>query len=317
MRGTVLFRYPGESPSIFHCGEGEDQLYLCPFEQKSAALLKGQIGPYEKIDFPLFFTQDEPYCSSKETYLGQFGKFIAAFREQHISKAILSRVLQMEIGQPDVHAIFESMCRLYPTAFCYVLSIDGIGTWAGASPEILMTYSDQKIRTVALAGTKKSADASVWTEKEKVEHRFVEHYIEGLASESHPLREKSDVKIVQAGSVYHLKSTFEFGADVETVQPFLEKIHPTPAICGLPYEKSKALILATETHARSYYCGYIGIVGADEQSMKMYVNIRCMQLIKDRAFLYVGGGITPESKGEDEWNETENKSRTMAAIFGG
>ena len=48
---------------------------------------------------------------------------------------------------------------------------------------------------------------------------------------------------------------------------------------------------------------------------ELFVNLRCMQLVKDQALIYVGGGITAGSDPENEWDETVLKSKTMSSIL--
>lgn len=315
MQSYILYRYPREEACVFKIGEGDDSFYLCPFQDKQAKVFKGTSQAYEKADFPLSFADQKPYCASQSEYFEQFDEFQKQFREKDVSKAILSRVKKLELGSWDVSEIFEKMCASYPDAFCYLFSLEGVGTWAGASPEILLHYKDQNIRTVALAGTKYTDDPAVWTDKEKVEHQLVEDYIAQLHSSETPLLQQSKPSVIKAGKLFHLKSTFDFKADFHHVKDFLERIHPTPAVCGLPYAKSKSLILLTEKHMRSYYAGYLGVSSPRHSSFTMYVNIRCVQLFKNTAFLYIGGGITKDSQALSEWEETERKSMTMGKIL--
>ena len=46
-----------------------------------------------------------------------------------------------------------------------------------------------------------------------------------------------------------------------------------------------------------------------------YVNLRCVNIVKDKALVYVGGGITYDSKPVSEWNEIILKSETILKIF--
>jgi isochorismate synthase len=46
-----------------------------------------------------------------------------------------------------------------------------------------------------------------------------------------------------------------------------------------------------------------------------YVNLRCAQIINDRIYLYLGGGFTADSIPEKEWEETENKSKTLLDLL--
>ncbi len=316
LKGKIFYRYPGLSPKVCTLGKGEDRFYICPFGEKEPTIFSGSISAYEGQSCEVYSSDATPFCSSKEEYLSQFQKYLSAFKEKGISKAILSRIESKDLRKVDLNGLFEVMCSMYPSAFCYVFSIEGIGVWAGASPEILLSYEKDVIATVALAGTKYTADKEVWTEKEHVEHRLVEDYIKMLGTDKTPLEEETKPTIIKAGSLYHLKSTFKFKAEKQHVSDFLSRIHPTPAICGLPFEKSKQLILDIEKHDRSYYCGYLGVVDHKSDAFKMYVNIRCMQVIDNKAFLYIGGGITKDSQGEMEWEETVKKSETMGKVWG-
>ena len=46
-----------------------------------------------------------------------------------------------------------------------------------------------------------------------------------------------------------------------------------------------------------------------------FVNLRCMQVLKNRFALYVGGGILPDSDPEKEWLETEMKAKTLSDVI--
>ena len=316
MKGYVLFKYPGKSPKKFIIGEGSDQVYLCAFLERDPQILTGEIIAYNGKKGRRYDRVSEiPVVTSKEEYLGQFEKFQREFTSQGISKTILSRI-KLVNNTLEIDDLFTRLTDRYKTAFCYVLTIEGIGTWAGASPETLLKFKENRIDTVALAGTKYSADPSVWTFKEKEEHGLVEKYIIDLSTEEVPLVHKTDTRVVKAGNLFHLKSEFSFQASKKDISTFLRRIHPTPAICGLPYEASKQLIIETENHDRNLYCGYLGVVEYDSEEFSMYVNIRCMQLIGDKAYLYIGGGITKDSEGESEWEETERKSEVMGSVLG-
>ena len=95
------------------------------------------------------------------------------------------------------------------------------------------------------------------------------------------------------------------------------KLHPTPAVSGLPKTESITLINQIENHelgySRSLYSGYLGHLG--EQTSQLYVNIRCCQLFPNAAYLYIGGGYTEDSSPIDEWKETESKGETLISIM--
>jgi len=65
-------------------------------------------------------------------------------------------------------------------------------------------------------------------------------------------------------------------------------MHPTPAIAGFPKEAAIKVIGEVEQHPRAYYAGFLGpIMG--EEDVRLFVNLRCMRILSNRALLYVGG----------------------------
>jgi len=92
------------------------------------------------------------------------------------------------------------------------------------------------------------------------------------------------------------------------------QLHPTPAVCGLPAMDAKRELLLTEPHERRLYSGFLGPV-KNNGSAQLFVNLRCMQIIGKKAYLYAGGGLTIDSELEKEWEETKNKAETMLAVI--
>jgi len=95
-------------------------------------------------------------------------------------------------------------------------------------------------------------------------------------------------------------------------------LHPTPAVCGLPKNEAKSFILENENYDRKYYTGFLGELNSDVNGINtssLYVNLRCMEIAKDEAIIYVGGGITKDSIPEKEWEETVRKTATMKKVL--
>lgn len=242
-----------------------------------------------------------------------------------IKKVVVSRTATAPLPAGfDPIVTYHALCRRYPAAFVSLVAIPGIGTWLGASPELLLSLDRQALRTMALAGTQ-ARPASLplssvrWSPKEIEEQALVSDYVRdffgractGDIAETGP-------RTVAAGNVVHLQSDFQ----VELPDPermalanrVLHELHPTSAVCGMPKDKALAFILQHEGYDRSFYSGYLGPVHIDGQS-HLYVNLRCMQLGEDTAYLYVGGGVTANSSPDAEWRETELKAGTLLAVL--
>ncbi|HFC00905.1 MAG TPA: isochorismate synthase, partial [Phaeodactylibacter sp.] len=233
--------------------------------------------------------------------------------------AIYSRIKKTNLPDHfDVFDFFEKIKNAYPRAMVYLVHLPDGGLWLGASPEKLLKYKNGIGETVALAGTQKLLDKNnidnlTWGAKEIEEHRMVADYISQKIKKHHlPITQQSRPYSSQAGAVAHLKQRFEFEITKKQLPDFIQDLHPTPAICGLPKEKALDLIYATEPHARQYYAGYLGMVEKD--AVDFYVNLRCMKINNNKATLFVGGGITADSDPKKEWEETELKAKTLLNV---
>lgn len=259
-----------------------------------------------------------PDTTSKQEYEGSFRTIKQAINENATKKAVLSKTLFSEaISRSKASAYFFALEKAYPHAMVYLLNLPGKGCWAGATPEILLTKKAGGYETVALAGTKPAQADLKWREKEIHEQALVSEFIQNTLQEMniHHYRQEgpNDIK---AGNVMHLKTSFFIPKENINgrAMELAEKLHPTPAVCGLPREESLKLISETETHDRAYYTGFLGEFDHKENSMNFFVNLRCMQIFDEGALLYVGGGITADSDLEEEWQETEEKSKTLLNI---
>ncbi len=267
---------------------------------------------------------------TKEVYLQQVNQILQGIKGGPVEKAVLSRTILIPFKtEHEAPHLFRRLTETYKDAFVYLLSFPGAGSWIGATPELLLSawYDDlplqntepksseplntMHIRTMALAGTRKLGTTGEWGTKEIEEQQWVVTYIQDkLAASGCTGIMQSDTYTAAAGNVEHLRTDFRASIPVSNINILLQKLHPTPAVCGWPADKALDLILKTENYNRSYYTGFLGPVNVDGAS-GLYVNLRCMQATNKQAALYIGGGITRGSIPEDEWEETSIKSRTL------
>ncbi len=116
-----------------------------------------------------------------------------------------------------------------------------------------------------------------------------------------------------AGNVKHLKTSFSAILN-GSLWNLVSALHPTPAICGIPMNEAQQFIKGTERYDRKYYTGFLGPCNMDSKT-NLFVNLRCAEVFSDSVNLYIGGGITKDSKPEKEWEETELKSKTLLFAF--
>ncbi|MBS1782915.1 MAG: chorismate-binding protein [Bacteroidetes bacterium] len=262
-----------------------------------------------------YFSEPLPTETSKEQYFEQADSMISDLQNGKAQKAILSRVLHVVPKKRiDPIAFFLRLCSDYPEAFVHLLAHQKSGVWAGATPELLLESQKQRLVIMALAGTqaRNKTHKYQWQQKELEEHFLVCKHIESVAASHHcDFIGKSSTCTVEIAQVAHLVTHYYFQrASHFNLQNFLNDLHPTPAVGGLPVKEGLACIAAHEKYDRRYYCGYIGEVSENEEA-HLFVNLRNMQIGEDKIAIFVGGGFTAASKPKSEWEETVLKSRTM------
>lgn len=250
---------------------------------------------------------------------------VSEIEKGSFEKVVLSR--KIEVSQPvDVIKSYQNLLKKYPTACRYLWFHPKVGMWMGATPEQLTRIKDNTFETVALAGTQVFSETISWQEKEIVEQQLVTDYIKSRAENLVASIQISNPYTQKAGNLVHLKSDI-FGKLKENVSELdvINALHPTSAVCGMPLEHTRNFILENEKYDRKYYAGFLGEFQIQEQT-NLFVNLRCCEFIPnvtlsgaevsaEKTFVYVGCGITKDSKADKEFIETENKAKTILSIL--
>jgi isochorismate synthase len=267
-----------------------------------------------------------PKNSEDTGFLTLVNKCIDEIEKGTFEKVVPSRTKVIELPVDfDVLTAFQKLSSKYHHALISFINIPEIGTWMGATPEILVTVQDKNIfKTVALAGTQRYTEgmnlkAVAWTQKEIEEQALVERYIISCFKKIR-LREYDEhgPKTVVAGNLIHLKTDFEVDMKAtgfpQLGSIMLQLLHPTSAVCGMPLEPSLHFLKTHEGYDRSFYAGFLGPVNVNN-NIHIFVNLRCMQLGDKKAILYAGAGVTVDSVPEEEFEETEMKFNTLRNVI--
>jgi isochorismate synthase len=264
---------------------------------------------------------------NKSEFTELVSKAIDLIADNKMKKVVLSRSKKIKLKPSfDLIETYAELCLKYPNAFVSLVVIPMVGTWLGASPELLVCIDKNKIfKTASLAGTQKAEkglklSGSVWTQKEIEEQALVTRYIINCFKTIR-LREYEEEGpyTIQAGDLIHLKT--DLSVDMKKVNfpdlgtLMLDLLHPTSAVCGMPKPEAMEFIIDHEEVDRSFYSGFLGPVNMDGE-IHLFVNLRCAQILdNETAVLYAGAGITKDSEPEKEWMETEMKMKTMGEFL--
>src|ERR1700739_350637 len=143
--------------------------------------------------------------SSKEQFCKQVEKAINIIKQGKLDKAILSRVEEVKLEAEPLE-IFIDLCKKYNSAFVSLVVIPDVTVWITATPELLVSLDSDKIKTVALAGTKPANGNIPWGEKEKVEQQMVTDYVRTILEKHCTGINVSEAKDIIAANVMHLKT---------------------------------------------------------------------------------------------------------------
>ncbi len=272
-----------------------------------------------------WYNRNSSYSSIPSTKEGEFCKWVEGaiehIKDDEFRKVVLSRTLEVQLKEDfSALGLFQKLCNEYPNAFVSLVAIPGIGTWVGATPELLLSLDNQELTTVALAGTQpvkssRKIPFSKWGRKEIDEQEIVSEYIRDcFKQQSIDDFSEQGPQTVQIGNILHLQTKFIWRNsrhnEVNLVNRLLSSLHPTPAVCGVTKRAALEFIEKTESHKREFYAGILGPVNIKNQS-RLFANLRCLQLQSRSAILYAGGGITVDSVPKQEWLETELKLNAL------
>ena len=269
-----------------------------------------------------------PHTATEAEYTELVRTGVAAIEAKEVMKVVTSRAATRPLPPGfDPLLAFGELSEKYPQAFVSLVSVPGVGTWLGATPEVLAEVTaDGTFHTMALAATQPvtaevTPRTAIWRQKEIEEQALVARYIVNCFKQLR-LREYHETgpRTVVAGQLLHLRTDFE--VNLKQV-PFpnlgtdmLRLLHPTSAVGGMPKLAAMEFIQQHESYDRAYYSGFLGPVNVAAAGIaRLYVNLRCLQLREGEAILYAGTGLTVDSDPAREWQETEMKLQTVAAVI--
>lgn len=243
-----------------------------------------------------------------------------------LEKVVIARKTKLELSDKfslqTVHNLLLKNCN-----DCVVFSIkEANSIFFGATPEKLFSFNKNILQTEALAGSierskNETEDAFLGNQllrdpKELNEQKKVLDYILSILSKyADDINFNKIPFIKKLNSVQHLqtKITASINNNFDILK-FLNEIHPTPAVCGLPKDDALKFILETENFDRGLYAGVIGWFN-NYNVGEFYVGIRSALLKEHIIHLFAGCGIVEGSIPQKEFQETEIKLKPILSLF--
>jgi menaquinone-specific isochorismate synthase len=236
-----------------------------------------------------------------------------------LQKVVAAREVQLLFATPiDSVATVIALREQAPECVRFLFQW-GDASFVGATPELLVRTRERRLETEALAGTI-DADAESperrlqASAKELEEHELV---VSAIRSALAPVCERSisteRPRVRRLKHLLHLSTPIQAQLRIDShVLELLGRLHPTPAVGGVPTREALDWIRNAECFDRGWYSGAVGWFDADGDG-EFNVALRSGLIRSHRASLYAGAGIVRESAASAEYNETTLK---LAAVLG-
>ena len=267
------------------------------------------------------------YSPSPDRYAASVAEAVERLREGILQKVVLARSCQGELSADiNTSAIATRLHHLEPSCTIYAMPTTEGRRFTGASPELLVSKFDSTVRCHPLAGTisiEGMTDTTAYTKwlrgspKNRAEHRIVvDAIVADLADLCESVIADNEPSIVPLRSVAHLGTDISGVArnDV-TVLDLVTKLHPTPAVGGLPREMAEELIEEIELSRRGAYAGAVGWVNSVGDGA-WWVAIRGILTKGPQFEVWAGAGIVMDSDPTAEREETKYKMDSVLHAIG-
>ena len=264
----------------------------------------------------------------EEIWRVEVEKIRDAIRAGEVEKIVAARKTTLHFSEDIVlRTALKCLSEKYRDCFRFGFERDG-RCFVGASPESLIGKRGRSIETEALAGSIALAPqrgnatdgvaerALLHSAKDLEEQNYV---VRAIASALEPLCERfvcsESPQIKTLRHLAHLCTpiTGELASDHHILH-LVEKLHPTPAVGGVPRQAAMEWISDNEC-GRGWYAGPVGWFDRDGDG-HFAVAIRSALLAGKTAQLYAGAGIVRDSQPGLEYDETELKNRAMLDALG-
>lgn len=289
----------------------DDSLGL--FERAYALLLEGVVSTPGRAVEPASRQDGDP-----KSFEHQVERLVQHIQHGEVSKVVAAREVHLAFAAaaPDAVATVLGLSEAAPECLRFLFR-SGPAAFLGATPEQLLHKRGRVLETEALAGSidaraespERNLQASA---KDLEEHALVVSAItSALASvcDSPELPARPGVRRLK--HLLHLCTPIHarLNRDVHVLE-LIERLHPTPAVGGVPTLAALELIGQTEAFDRGWYAGAIGWFDAQGDG-DFNVALRSGLVRSERAWLYAGAGIVRESQASLEYAETTWKLSAM------
>lgn len=251
------------------------------------------------------------------------GDAVQRIRAGELEKVVLAREVLVTADAPiPVESVLARLARSFPDCFLYL--VDG---FCGASPELLVSRSNDVVRAQPMAGTapragepeadQRAAAALLASPSYRHEHQItIDAVHDTLLRFSSYVDYEPEPSVVALANVVHLATRVEgrLSHPSASILDLVEALHPTPAVCGRPAAAALTAIGDLEGFDRGRYAGAVGWIDSRGNG-EFAVSIRGATIDGNQAVVVGGNGIVADSDPETELIETRAKMQAVLSAI--
>jgi len=245
-----------------------------------------------------------------------------------LKKVVLARELRLVFNDlVEAEDVLNNLYNQQHESFIFAFESNG-DCFIGASPERLVKKQGTEVYSTCLAGSisrgkteeedRILGDALLNDQKNLIEHGYVVEMIkEALEESCEEIILPAKPQLMKIRDIQHLYTPVIGKCNrAASLLLLVERLHPTPALGGLPKEAAVEKIRQVEDLDRGFYAAPLGWVDY-RQNGEFAVSIRSGLIQGKEASLFAGCGVVADSNAESEYLETSLKFRPMLRALGG
>ncbi|MBT6807196.1 MAG: anthranilate synthase component I family protein [Nitrosopumilus sp.] len=272
--------------------------------------------------FGEFFSSDVVPNMDRKKFSNIVNKAKQYIHDGDIFQVVLSRKFEFETSGDDLK-LYQTLRKLNPSPYMYHLKQDS-KVIIGASPEMLVRITDDKVETFPIAGTRKITDNEeknkalsdelIHDEKELAEHTMLVDLGRndiGRVCKYGTVHPESLMQIKRFSHVQHIVSHVVGNLDSKNdMFDAFQAVFPAGTVSGAPKVRAMQIIDEFESEKRGPYAGAVGYFSYNG-CCDFAIAIRSIFIKDNKGFVQSGAGIVSDSVAENEFKETEHKAGAM------
>lgn len=245
-----------------------------------------------------------------------------------LKKVVLARELRLRFTDViQAESVLANLLNEQKDSFTFAFESNG-DCFIGASPERLVKKDGTRLFSACLAGSigrgntpeedEKLGNELLSDQKNLIEHQYVVDMIkEAMKETCDEVILPDQPALMKMKYIQHLYTPV-IGKNREgtSLLHLVNRLHPTPALGGLPKQAAVEKIREVEQLDRGFYAAPVGWMDYKGNG-EFAVAIRSGLIQGSEASLFAGCGIVADSNADSEYKETSIKFRPMLAALGG